>query len=321
MFAPKPQLSVVIPAYNASPFIRECLNSVFEQTNCPDFEVIVVNDGSTDNTDEVLRQISVKQTRLRIISTVNGGPGSARNHGVDGALSEIIIFLDADDKMLPGRLEHQGVFMLENPNVTVSFGDIVVQNSNESSIEQWGFADTGSDDFQRIPNPLSRILADGCYVCNPASAVRRTDYLAVGKQDTSLHVAEDTDFWCRLAAKGGQFFLTKRKYSWLRREQHGNLMSSHYVYRDPVRVLANHLRLHRNSLSSEEKIKAQQLLDWRANMYLRYVWAYERSNLQTVSQQLSDVVTPEVIRYWLCVRFFPASIGRAFRWLKHRVVR
>lgn len=98
----KPFFSVVIPAYNAERFIRMTLQSVFMQT-VQDFEIVVVNDGSTDRTLEVLQGIA--DSRLRVVSQQNGGECVARNKGIQEARGEYIALLDSDDCWLPNHLE------------------------------------------------------------------------------------------------------------------------------------------------------------------------------------------------------------------------
>ena len=97
-FVSRPAVSVVIPLYNKDKYIARALDSVFGQT-CQDFEVIVVDDGSTDNGAEIVR--SYKDRRLRFIRQANAGPGAARNHGIQESRAPLLAFLDADDEWLP----------------------------------------------------------------------------------------------------------------------------------------------------------------------------------------------------------------------------
>lgn len=97
-----PKISVVIPLYNKGAFIRRALNSVFTQT-FEDYEVIVVDDGSTDDGPNIVA--SFDAIRLRVIRQENSGPGATRNRGINNALGEYIAFLDADDEWLPDYLE------------------------------------------------------------------------------------------------------------------------------------------------------------------------------------------------------------------------
>ena len=94
-------ISVIIPLYNKEPIIERSLQSVLSQ-DYDDFEVVVVNDGSTDRSADIVR--SINDPRIRLIEQENGGPSKARNTGTKNARGEWIVFLDADDELLPGAL-------------------------------------------------------------------------------------------------------------------------------------------------------------------------------------------------------------------------
>lgn len=110
--------SVVIPVYNKAPFLKECFESVFAQT-FTDFEVIAVDDASTDGSLSVLREMS--DVRLRMIELpANLGPAGAAQRGFDAAKGEYIVRMDADDTMLPERIARQIAFMDAHPEVGAS---------------------------------------------------------------------------------------------------------------------------------------------------------------------------------------------------------
>ena len=94
-------ISVIIPLYNKEPIIERSLQSVLSQ-DYDDFEVVVVNDGSTDRSADIVR--SINDPRIRLIEQENGGPSKARNTGTKNAKGEWILFLDADDELLPGAM-------------------------------------------------------------------------------------------------------------------------------------------------------------------------------------------------------------------------
>ena len=107
------RISVIIPAYNAASTLAECLESVARQSVRP-FEVILVDDGSTDNTRRVAAKFEAKVT-LRIVSQANSGLGKARNAGMTAATGDAYAFLDADDVWLPGKLEQGMKGLLRYP--------------------------------------------------------------------------------------------------------------------------------------------------------------------------------------------------------------
>jgi glycosyltransferase involved in cell wall biosynthesis len=97
----EPRVSVIVPLYNKAPYIQRCVESILKQTFA-DFELIVVDDGSTDHGDEVVRRM--EDSRIRLISQTNAGPGAARNRGSDEARGELLAWLDGDDEWAPEYL-------------------------------------------------------------------------------------------------------------------------------------------------------------------------------------------------------------------------
>lgn len=96
------RLSIIIPMYNASQYIERCLNSIYHQgLNVNEFEVIVINDGSTDNSLEIVKDYLTSYKNIRFFSQKNSGQGAARNLGIKHATGEYILFLDSDDFLLP----------------------------------------------------------------------------------------------------------------------------------------------------------------------------------------------------------------------------
>ena len=96
------RLSIIIPMYNASQHIERCINSIYHQgLNVNEFEVIVINDGSTDNSLEIVKDYFTSYKNIRFFSQKNSGQGAARNLGIKHATGEYILFLDSDDFLLP----------------------------------------------------------------------------------------------------------------------------------------------------------------------------------------------------------------------------
>ena len=122
-------ISVVIPLYNKEPIIERSLQSVLSQ-NFEDFEVVVVNDGSTDKSAEIVR--GIEDSHVTLIDQVNGGPSKARNTGIRHAKGEWILFLDADDELLPGALRHFEALKLKHPECVFFVCDFKAEKKNKS---------------------------------------------------------------------------------------------------------------------------------------------------------------------------------------------
>ena len=190
----KSLVSVIIPAYNAEQYIREAIESVLAQTYSP-IEVIVVNDGSTDGTADILRQCS---DRVTVITQSNGGPSVARNSAIGISRGQWIAFIDADDLWDPTKLEDQFA-SARSP------ADVIYCNSR--IIDGFGRCMDNSANRKRPGDELS--LAD-LILCNEISilttVVRRSSLEAVGGFDASnRNGTEDYQLWLRLAATGHRF--------------------------------------------------------------------------------------------------------------------
>ncbi len=119
-----PKVSVIIPVYNTEPWLKECLESVLRQTMA-DFEVVCVDDGSTDRSGAVLREYAAKDARFSVISQNNKGQSAARNAGLNAARGTYIYFLDSDDYIEPDLLE-TACRKLDNKNLDIVFFDTAV---------------------------------------------------------------------------------------------------------------------------------------------------------------------------------------------------
>ena len=128
-----PKVSVIIPAYNSSGFIEDALESVFKQTY-RNYEVIVVDDGSTDKSAEIIGSFSDK--RIIYIYQENHGVSVARNKGILESKGEYIAFLDSDDLWLPEKLEKQVAILNNNKNTGLVYTDFDVIHEGESSYWQ-----------------------------------------------------------------------------------------------------------------------------------------------------------------------------------------
>lgn len=191
MTRPAPQVSVVIPAYNASATILETIESVFAQT-FQDFEVLVVNDGSTDDTRQKVQAVADADDRLRILSQQNGGVSAARNNGIATATGEWVAFLDADDIWLPEKLETQLRCMRAKPGCLASQGSAYFVDQSLTPLKLRHCVPVEQPlltflRFQNLPNAASSWV------------VKRELFEEIGGFDTGLVILEDWDLSLRLA--------------------------------------------------------------------------------------------------------------------------
>jgi len=198
-------ISVVIPTYNQANFIARAIESVWVQ-QVPELEVVVVDDCSTDNTQDVLRRLPVKGEIRSYRQERNQGPAAARNRGIKESRSEWIAFLDADDCWLPGKLQSQIQALERDNQIDFAYcGSVAVDD--EGNVVTASPA-PGIEDFMRQ-------LLWGNQIATPTMIVRRDLLEKTGLFDESLQVGEDWDLWLRLASQGrghsiGQMLVTVR---------------------------------------------------------------------------------------------------------------
>ena len=192
-----PAVSVIMPAYNVAPYIGEAIDSVLRQTYV-DLELLVIDDGSTDETLEIATRYSLQDPRVRILRQVNAGISSARNHGLRVASGGVIAILDSDDMWLPGYLAAQMAILTERPQI-----DIVTGNAWFLGSQRHGLAARPVPDYRRAPD-LAQILAEETAVFI-MSVFRRRVYETIGGFDEALRTNEDYDFWIRAAVAGFRF--------------------------------------------------------------------------------------------------------------------
>ena len=122
------KISIITPCYNASPYIARTIQSVQSQT-ITDWEMIIVDDGSTDNSAEIIRNLSLVDSRIILVQKENGGSASARNVGLSYAKGEYIQFLDADDTISPDKIERQ-IALIEQEGLDAIYSDFRIVNSD-----------------------------------------------------------------------------------------------------------------------------------------------------------------------------------------------
>lgn len=184
-----PMVSIIIPCYNQAKYLIETTNSVLNQ-EYNNWECIIINDGSTDNTDQVASELCNKDQRITLISQENTGVCTARNNAIMGSNGKYILCLDADDLISPN-------FLVETVNLLEQNNDIKVATSNVYFF--------GRRKGKLVPKSYSLeiLLAQNQLVIT--SLFRRSDFNRVGGFSNSMSEGfEDWDFWIRMIKDGGK---------------------------------------------------------------------------------------------------------------------
>jgi glycosyltransferase involved in cell wall biosynthesis len=183
--------SIVVPLYNKERSVSRAIESVLEQ-NYANFELIIVNDGSTDNSLDVIKK--VKDERIKIINKKNGGVSSARNVGIENANTDWICFLDADDYWKPNHLEIIAELQSNYQEAKI-YSTLVCENS-EKGIQ---FIENSlPDDFEGYINNYFSLASKGTIFHSSSVCAYKKALLEIGSFDTNLKHGEDLDVWFKL---------------------------------------------------------------------------------------------------------------------------
>ena len=220
-------VSVVMPAYNAARTIAAALESVLAQTH-PNWEVIVVDDGSTDATGELARRFAARDARIKVVSQRNGGESAARNTGVGLASYDWLHFLDADDWIAPTCLERLTAELAANPELdAVHCRGVRVAQDGTFFGENY-VAPTGD-----LFPTLARRAAFPVHAC----VVRKSLVEAVGKFDTTLKTSPDWDLWQRIARGGARFGSVSEVLVYYRMTANSSSLGADQLFSDILTVL------------------------------------------------------------------------------------
>jgi len=241
-----PQVSVVIPAYNAEAVIARAIDSVLAQDYAP-LEVIVVNDGSTDRTADIVRRYADRGVRL-IELAENCGAGGCRNEGIAAAAGPFVAFLDADDEWLPGKLTAQVAAFQAVPDCSLAVCDGEWRDPDGRVVDSVliDAPETGHDDAWRTMLTKS-FIHTSCVLTTKALLER------LGGFDTTLVIAEDWDLWIRLGLEGPYAF-TRENYVTVHVTP-GSLMAreARNAPRYLLPMIARHLETQRARLGASER--------------------------------------------------------------------
>lgn len=192
------KVSVIIPTYNCLTFLPRAVSSVLEQTH-QDFELIIINDNSSDNTASYLKTLTDK--RIKTITTSGLGASQARNLGIAKACGEFIAFLDADDFWFPEKLSRQLKLHTRYPNLAMSFTNYDhLTEEYQVIVDCFGYWDhfqEREDEFIYIEEPLALIIKKN--IIGTSTVMVKAEVLSrMNKFDVCIKYGEDWDLWLRI---------------------------------------------------------------------------------------------------------------------------
>lgn len=198
-----PLVSVIIPAYNAEGQIASALETAFDQTYSP-IEVIVIDDGSLDNTAEIVKEYQTRRTSLIYTYQENSGPSKARNAGINAATGQYIAFLDADDTWSKDKLEKQIRLFGKDPTIDIVFSDVQILRKKEGKIEEialFKHHKLDKDFFGHeylVRNPFEKLLRVN-FMLTPSVVTKRSCLRAGFLFDENRKYVEDWQLWLKMS--------------------------------------------------------------------------------------------------------------------------
>ena len=240
-----PEVSVIIPTYNRRDFVREAIASVLTQTY-QDFELIVVDDGSKDETQAVVREFS----GVRYVLQENRGVSSARNRGVALSSGRLLAFLDSDDLWQPHKLAKQVAFFVSQPDARIC-----------QTEEIWLRNGVRVNPHNKHKKPTGDIFTRSLHLClvSPSAVMMRRDlFERMGGFDESLPACEDYDLWLRIAATEPVHLIEEPFV--IKRGGHADQLSHRFWGMDRFRIAALCKLLDSNVLTPEQRRQAEEVL-------------------------------------------------------------
>ncbi len=280
-----PLVSVVIPLYNHEKFIIDALESVLGE-DYPNMEIVIINDGSTDRSDEVvkswLKEKKIKKKHIKYFSRENRGLSATLNELINRAEGEYIAVLASDDMLVKGGIKARVDYLMSNPDKLAVFGDCEVIDISGRKIFESGLTELYSANKKRLASD-SGIKYE--FICNwsvpgPVLMFRKSTVDIVGGYDETLKV-EDWDFYLRLAARGAIGFVDQKVAKY---RLHGNNLKDQipHVWKEFLKILIKNF--------SEFSLPYRLLIICKIIDILRFGLIFEIKKLLGIDFRLKDLL-------------------------------
>ncbi|HUZ93198.1 MAG TPA: glycosyltransferase family A protein [Candidatus Paceibacterota bacterium] len=264
-------VSIIIPSYNTERYIKEAVDSALAQTYKP-VEIIVVDDGSTDNTKQILEPY-LKQNSIIYIYQQNGGLAAARNTGIRASRGEYIALLDADDIFMPEKIAKQAAYLEANPQCDISYCDL------------WHFWDDEPEKLLKLnytyysgADVLPHLL-EKSFIAPLSAVFRRSVFDRFGMFDEHFRRSEDLELWTRFAYGGANFCFLPEILGKLRMRRTANLQGIESQPQVKLTMLEVLKRLNEKMPPADrEKYRMpEHMKKYRKNIGLAYLLAGRKS--------------------------------------------
>src|SRR5579859_718746 len=192
----EPVVSVVMPVFNTERYVGAAVESILSQS-FGEFEFIIIDDGSTDGSKDILEGYAKRDGRIRLVSRGNTGYAVALNEGVGMARGEFVARMDSDDVSRPGRFAGQVEYLRGHPEVVAVGGQAMVIDPDGEWMYQFDHRPCGHEEIER-----RQLEGEGGVIVHPAAMIRRAALEGVGRYRVELETAEDLDLFLRLSEVG-----------------------------------------------------------------------------------------------------------------------
>ncbi|MGD7035839.1 glycosyltransferase family 2 protein [Methylotuvimicrobium buryatense] len=311
------KISVVIPAYNSAAFIADAVRSILNQSQPVD-EIVIVDDGSTDNTEQTVASLSGP---IVYINQPNQGPSTARNTGIDAAKNDWIAFLDADDQWTPQKIERQLNVLQNSPELVLIAGDMAeIDNSNRIITESVLNKHNLLSKFQAlenrpIPNALAELVTKN-FIPTGTVLVKKSALIEAGCFNPNIRFGEDLECWAKIAAKHP---IACMPDILMLRRQHGNNATqlTAPLLNDLARVMTSIRNYAAKDLSLQNIDPDRLVADAYADLGYWHFSEYDLITArQAFSSSLKEKPSKRALLYWLAC-LMPEGIINMLRKIKN----
>lgn len=273
-----PLISIIIPTFNRGDFLLRAITSVLAQTY-RNYELLIIDDGSTDNTHELLSPL-IESKEIKYYKQENLGVSNARNFGVINSVGELVTFLDSDDEWLPGKLQEQINFLIVNPQIRIVYGEELWIRRGTRVNQKAIHKKTGGRIF--------KACIEQCLIAPSSVMLQRSLFDEMNGFDNAFVVCEDYDLWLKISSIYEIGFITNPLI--IKHGGHDDQLSTKFVAMDywRLKALSNIQKIRK--LDSSDREAVQESMKRRGAILLQGYLKYNNTkDYQTVRNILSEL--------------------------------